>query len=209
MNGLPNVEQVRSVSNFGLSVVNVYFEDGTDIYFARQLVGERLNEARETIPPGFGEPEMGPISTGMGLVLFYYLDDTTGQYSLEELRTMQDWIVKTSLQTVPGVTEVLGIGGYERQFQVVVRPEALLQYRVTLAEVTHALEENNLNVGAQYIEQNAEQFVVRSVGLATGITDLENVSGQNGRRHAGFRERCGHRPGWRRHPARPADTRRR
>ncbi len=175
MNGLPNVEQVRSVSNFGLSVVNVYFEDGTDIYFARQLVGERLNEARETIPPGFGEPEMGPISTGMGLVLFYYLDDTTGQYSLEELRTMQDWIVKTSLQTVPGVTEVLGIGGYERQFQVVVRPEALLQYRVTLAEVTHALEENNLNVGAQYIEQNAEQFVVRSVGLATGITDLENV----------------------------------
>ena len=79
MNGLPNVEQVRSVSNFGLSVVNVYFEDGTDIYFARQLVGERLNEARETIPPGFGEPEMGPISTGMGLVLFYYLDDTTGQ----------------------------------------------------------------------------------------------------------------------------------
>lgn len=175
MNGLPAVEQVRSVSNFGLSVVNVYFEDGTDIYFARQLVGERLNEARESIPPGFGEPEMGPISTGMGLVLFYYLDDTTGQYSLEELRTMQDWIVKTSLQTVPGVTEVLGIGGYERQFQVVVHPEALLRYDVTLAEVVEALEANNLNVGAQYIEQNAEQFIVRSVGLATGITDLENV----------------------------------
>src|SRR5690625_623062 len=175
MNGLPAVEQVRSVSNFGLSVVNVYFEDGTDIYFARQLVGERLNEARESIPPGFGEPEMGPISTGMGLVLFYYLDDTTGQYSLEELRTMQDWIVKTSLQTVPGVTEVLGIGGYERQFQVVVDPEALLRYDVTLAEVVEALEANNLNVGAQYIEQNAEQFIVRSVGLATGITDLENV----------------------------------
>ncbi|MEQ9103075.1 MAG: CusA/CzcA family heavy metal efflux RND transporter [Rhodothermales bacterium] len=175
MNGLPNVEQVRSVSNFGLSVVNVYFEEGTDIYFARQLVGERLNEARESIPPGFGEPEMGPISTGMGLVLFYYLDDTTGQYSLEELRTMQDWIVKTSLQTVPGVTEVLGIGGYERQFQVVVHPDALLQYRVTLEELTRALEENNLNVGAQYIEQNAEQFVVRSVGLATGVSDLENV----------------------------------
>ena len=175
MNGLPAVEQVRSVSNFGLSVVSVYFEEGTDIYFARQLVGERLQEARESIPPGFGEPEMGPISTGMGLVLFYYLDDTTGEYTLEELRTMQDWIVKTSLQTVPGVTEVLGIGGYERQFQVVIEPEALLRYDVTLAEVTEALEENNLNVGAQYIEQNAEQFVVRSVGLATGITDLENV----------------------------------
>src|SRR5690625_7555016 len=88
---------------------------------------------------------------------------------------MQDWIVKTSLQTVPGVTEVLGIGGYERQFQVVVDPEALLRYDVTLAEVVEALEANNLNVGAQYIEQNAEQFIVRSVGLATGITDLENV----------------------------------
>jgi cobalt-zinc-cadmium resistance protein CzcA len=175
MNGLPNLEQIRSVSNFGLSVVNVYFEEGTDVYFARQLVGERLQEARESIPPGFGEPEMGPISTGMGLVLFYYLDDTTGAYSLEELRTMQDWIVKTSLQTVPGVTEVLGIGGYERQFQVVIDPDALLRYDVTLAEVTEALEENNLNVGAQYIEQNAEQFVVRSVGLATSLVDLENV----------------------------------
>ncbi len=175
MNGLPNLEQVRSVSNFGLSVVSVYFEEGTDIYFARQLVGERLQEARESIPPGFGEPEMGPISTGMGLVLFYYLDDKTGEYTLEELRTMQDWIVKTSLQTVPGVTEVLGIGGYERQFQVIVDPEALLRYGVTLAETVEALEENNLNVGAQYIEKNAEQFVVRSVGLATNITDIENV----------------------------------
>jgi cobalt-zinc-cadmium resistance protein CzcA len=175
MNGLPSLEQIRSVSNFGLSVVNIYFEEGTDIYFARQLVGERLQEARESIPPGFGEPEMGPISTGMGLVLFYYLDDTTGQYSLEELRTMQDWIVKTSLQTVPGVTEVLGIGGYEKQYQVVVEPDALLRYDVTLADVTEALETNNLNVGAQYIERNAEQFIVRSVGLATSLDDLENV----------------------------------
>ena len=175
MNGLPNLEEIRSISNFGLSVVNIYFEEGTDIYFARQLVGERLTEAREQIPEGFGEPEMGPISTGMGLVLFYYLDDTTGQYSLEELRTMQDWIVKFNLQTVPGVTEVLGIGGYEKQFQVNVDPDALLRYDVTLAEVARAIEENNLNVGAQYIEQESEQFLVRSVGLATGIVDLENV----------------------------------
>lgn len=175
MNGLPGVEEIRSISNFGLSVVNVYFEEGTDIYFARQLVGERLTEAREQIPEGFGEPEMGPISTGMGLVLFYYLDDTTGQYSLEELRTMQDWIVKFNLQTVPGVTEVLGIGGYERQFQVNVHPDALLRYDVTLADVLEAVEENNLNVGAQYIEQQSEQFIVRSIGLATGIADLENI----------------------------------
>jgi len=87
MNGLPNLQNIRSVSNFGLSVVNIYFDDGTDIYFARQVVNERLQEAREQIPEGFGEPQMGPISTGMGLVLFYYLDDTTGKYSLEELRT--------------------------------------------------------------------------------------------------------------------------
>ncbi|NNF03104.1 MAG: efflux RND transporter permease subunit [Rhodothermales bacterium] len=175
MNGLPGLEEIRSISNFGLSIVNVYFEEGTDIYFARQLVGERLTEAREKIPAGFGEPEMGPISTGMGLVLFYYLDDTTGQYSLEELRTMQDWIVKFNLQTVPGVTEVLGIGGYEKQFQVNVDPDALLRYDVTLAELVEAVEENNLNVGAQYIEQGSEQFLVRSVGLATGVVDLENV----------------------------------
>lgn len=175
MNGLPNLEQIRSVSNFGLSVVNVYFEDGTDIYFARQLVGERLQEAREQIPEGFGEPGMGPISTGMGLVLFYYLDDEEGQYSLEELRTMQDWIVKYNLQTVPGVTEVLGIGGYEKQFQVNVEPSALLQYDVTMNDLLETIEANNLNVGAQFIEQNSEEFVVRSVGLATGLDDLQNI----------------------------------
>ncbi|MCB1185458.1 efflux RND transporter permease subunit, partial [bacterium] len=129
----------------------------------------------EQIPAGFGEPGMGPISTGMGLVLFYYLDDASGQYSLEELRTMQDWIVKYNLQTVPGVTEVLGIGGYEKQFQVNVEPSALLQYNVTMNELLETIEANNLNVGAQFIEQNSEEFVVRSVGLATGLDDLENI----------------------------------
>ncbi|MGH7822846.1 MAG: efflux RND transporter permease subunit, partial [Candidatus Binatia bacterium] len=175
MNGLPGLRTLRSVSNFGLSVVNVYFEDDVDIYFARQVVNERLQEAREQIPEGFGEPAMGPISTGMGLVLFYYLDDTTGKYSLEELREIQDWIVKFHLQTVPGVTEVLGIGGWEKQFQVRVHPEALLRYRVTIGELLERIEANNLNVGAQFIERNAEEYVVRSVGLATGIADLETI----------------------------------
>lgn len=175
MNGLPGVDKIRSVSNFGLSVVNVYFEEGMDIYFARQLVNERLQEARGEIPPGFGEPRMGPISTGMGLVLFYYIDDTTGEYSLTELRTMQDWIVKFNLQTVPGVTEVLGIGGWEKQFHVVVDPGALLRYDVTLGEVIDRIRENNLNVGAQFIEKNAEEFIVRSVGLASSIEDIENI----------------------------------
>jgi cobalt-zinc-cadmium resistance protein CzcA len=175
MNGLPGVEKTRSVSNFGLSVVNIYFAEDIDIYFARQLVGERLQEAREQIPEGFGDPEMGPIATGMGLVLFYYLEDTTGRYTLEELRTIQDWLIKFQLQTVPGVTEVLGIGGWEKQFHVEVDPTSLLRYNVSLQTVIDAIRANNLNVGAQFIERNAEELVIRSVGLATGIRDLNQI----------------------------------
>jgi cobalt-zinc-cadmium resistance protein CzcA len=175
MNGLPGVEKTRSVSNFGLSVVNIYFAEDVDIYFARQLVGERLQQAREQIPEGFGDPEMGPIATGMGLVLFYYLEDATGRHTLEELRTIQDWLIKFQLQTVPGVTEVLGIGGWEKQFHVVVDPTSLLRYDVSLETVIDAIRANNLNVGAQFIERNAEELVVRSVGLATGIRDLRQV----------------------------------
>lgn len=175
MTGLPGLEKIRSVSNFGLSVVNIYFEDGMDIYFCRQVVNERLQEARDQIPEGFGEPGMGPISTGMGLVLFYYLEDTTEKYSLEELRTIQDWVIKLNLQTVPGVTEVLGIGGYERQYHVVVQPESLLRYHVTLQEIVERVKANNLNVGAQFIEKNREEFIVRSVGLADGIDDLQRI----------------------------------
>jgi cobalt-zinc-cadmium resistance protein CzcA len=111
----------------------------------------------------------------MGLVLFYYLDDTTGEYSLEELRTIQDWLIKFHLQTVPGVTEVLGIGGYEKQFHVAIWPEQLLRYDVTLDEVIDRVHSNNLNVGAQFIEKNAEEFIVRSVGLATGLDDLRSI----------------------------------
>ena len=175
MNGLPGIEKVRSVSNFGLSVVNIYFEDAMDLYFARQLVNERLQEAREQIPEGFGEPELGPIATGMGLVLFYYLEDEMGSHTLEELRTIQDWIVKRNLQTVPGVTEVLGIGGHEKQFHVVVHPELLLRYDITLSELIDTIQANNINVGASFIEKNSEEFVVRSVGLATGIKDIEKI----------------------------------
>lgn len=175
MNGLPNIKNIRSVSNFGLSVVNIYFEDGTDIYFSRQLVNERLQEAREQIPEGFGDPQMGPISTGMGLVLFYYLEDETGKYTLEELRTIQDWLIKYQLQTVPGVTEVLGIGGWEKQFHINVNPTDLLRYNVTVNDVVEQIRRNNLNVGASFIEKNAEEFIVRSVGLATKIEDLGDI----------------------------------
>jgi len=175
MSGLPKVEEIRSVSNFGLSVVSIYFEEGTDIYFARQVVGERLSEAREAIPAGFGEPVMGPIATGQGLVLYYNLIDTTGSYSLEELRTLQDWVVKYNLQTVPGVTEVLGIGGFVKQFQINIDPDALLRYDLALHEVIERIEANNQNVGGEFLERNGEMLIVRSVGLAKDIADLQQI----------------------------------
>lgn len=175
MNGLSGVDHIRSVSNFGLSVVNIYFKDKVDLYFARQLVNERLLEAKEQIPEGFGEPELGPISTGMGLILFYYLEDTTGKRSLEELRSIQDWLVKFHLQNVPGVTEVLGIGGYEKQFQVLINPHNLVKYDVTLPSLIEIIKANNLNVGAQYIEKNSEEYTVRSTGLATSQEDIESI----------------------------------
>ncbi|MCG7872286.1 MAG: CusA/CzcA family heavy metal efflux RND transporter [Candidatus Thiodiazotropha lotti] len=175
MTGLPGIRQIRSISNFGLSVVSIYFEDDMDIYFTRRLVSERLQEAREEIPEGFGEPEMGPIATGMGLILYYYLEDTSDRYSLAELRTIQDWIVKYQLQTVPGVTEVLGIGGHEKQFQVNIDPQALLRYNLSLHDIILRIQENNVNVGAQFLSINAEEFVVRSEGLAHGVDDLANI----------------------------------
>lgn len=175
MNGLPGLDHVRSVSNFGLSVVNIYFEDGTDIYFARQRVSERLQQAREAIPSGFGEPVMGPITTGLGQILFYVLEDTTGEYSRTEMREIQDWIVKSNLQTVKGVTEVLSIGGNVKQFQVRIDPQALLRYDVSLPQVKRRIEANNANAGAQFIIQNDEQYIVRSVGLARNLDDLRHI----------------------------------
>jgi cobalt-zinc-cadmium resistance protein CzcA len=175
MAGLPRLKEVRSISNFGLSVVNVYFEEPTDIYFARQLVGERLQIARKEIPAGFGDPEMGPITTGLGQILFYFVADDTGQRSAEELREIQDWIIKFNLQTVPGVTEVLSLGGAVKQFHVNVKPQALLRYKLSVDDIVSAVRVNNGNIGAQYIVKNSEQFLVRSVGLANDIPAIENV----------------------------------
>ena len=175
MNGIPDLKEIRSVSNFGLSVVNIYFEDGTDIYFARQLVGERLQLAREEIPEGFGEPEMGPITTGLGQILFFFVEDEDGKYDSYELRTIQDWLIKFNLQTVPGVTEVLSIGGEVKQFHILVRPDELLRYDMTLDEIVETVKANNSNVGAQFIVKNSEEYIVRSVGLAEKIADLERI----------------------------------
>ncbi len=175
MNGLPNLKEVRSTSNFGLSVVNIYFHDGTDIYFARQLVNQRLQHARENIPEGFGRPEMGPIATGMGQVLFYVLEDESGKRTPEEMREIQDWLIKFNLQTVPGVTEVLSLGGEVKQFQVRVRPQDLLRFDLSLKDVLQSVRENNSNVGAQFIVKNAAEYIVRSIGLAEKIPDLESI----------------------------------
>lgn len=175
MAGLPKLEKIRSVSNFGLSVVNIYFEDGTDVYFARQVVGERLAEARDAIPPGFGEPKMGPISTGLGIILYYMLVDDTGTRSLVELREIQDWMIKYPLQSVNGVTEVLSLGGFEKQYQVQIDPTALLRYDISVADVVAALEAGNRTTGAQFLEVDAEQYVVRGIGLARDLSDLGDV----------------------------------
>ncbi len=173
MNGLPNIKKIRSISNFGLSVVNVYFKDGTDVYFARQLVQERLVQASGAIPEGLGEPGMGPISTGMGQILFYYLDGSG--YDQTALRTIQDWIIKFNLQTVPGVTEILSIGGDVKQYQVLVDPNRLMKYELSLHDIVTAVEENNLNVGASFLEKGKEEFLVRSVGWVSTIQDIGNI----------------------------------
>jgi cobalt-zinc-cadmium resistance protein CzcA len=175
MNGLPELKEIRSISNFGLSVINIYFEDGIDVYFARQLVGERLQLAREQIPEGFGSPEMGPIATGLGQILFYVLEDETGKRSPEEMREIQDWLIKFNLQTVPGVTEVLSLGGEVKQFQVRVRPSDLLRYDLAIGEVVEKVKANNGNAGAQFLVKNAEEYIIRSVGLAEKIGDLERI----------------------------------
>ena len=175
MSGLPKLDHMRSVSNFGLSVVNIYFEDGTDVYFARQVVGERLAEARGNLPDGFGDPQMGPISTGLGIILYFRLEDATGTRDLVEMREIQDWIVKYQLQTVPGVTEVLSLGGYEKQYQVNLNPDALLAYDLQISDVMTALERGNKTGGAQFLGIGSEQYTVRGVGLARSVEDLAEI----------------------------------
>ena len=175
MSGLPKVDEIRSTSNFGLSVINIYFEDGTDVYFARQVVGERLGEAGEAIPDGFGTPKMGPISTGLGIIMYYRLVDETGERSLVELREIADWMIKYPLQSVEGVTEVLSLGGFEKQYQVRLDPDQLTSYDLSVSEVIDALESANRTAGAQFIEIGAEQYTVRGVGLARTLDDLRET----------------------------------
>ena len=173
MNGLPGVAQVKSISAFGISQVSVYFEDDVDIYFARQLALEKLQQAKDEIPPGMGEPVLGPITTGLGQI-YQYVVRGKGQ-DLTELRTLQDWIVKYNLRTVEGVTEVLSFGGEVKQYQVQVDPRSLLQFGVTLVEVRDALAANNRNVGGGFTVRGSEEYIVRGIGLVETLGDLGGI----------------------------------
>ncbi|GMV09876.1 MAG: hypothetical protein AMXMBFR55_16100 [Gemmatimonadota bacterium] len=176
MFGLPELEEIRAISKFGLSQVTVVFKEGTDIYFARQQVQERLQQAREQIPERIGRPEMGPISSGLGEIFQYTVSarDTTG-LDPTELRTLQDWVVAPQLRGVPGVAEVNAFGGFEKQYQVLVRPEALIQYDLTLTQVLDAVAANNENAGGGYITQGAEQLVIRGVGQVQSLEQIEGI----------------------------------
>src|SRR5499433_1073260 len=172
MNGISGVVRVESESKFGLSVVTVFFSDDTDIYFARQQVFERLSSAKDELPSGI-VPSMGPITTGTGQIYLYQIVGK-GQ-SNQELRTIQDWIVKLQLRTVPGVADVLSFGGDVKQYQVIVDQQALVNYNITLKSLFDAIQSNNQNTGANFIEHGDEQYVVRGLGLVKDIEDIKNV----------------------------------
>jgi len=179
MAGLPDVQEIRSVSLFGLSYVAVYFSDNMDIYFARRLVMERLAEVGERIPEGYGRPEMGPNTSGLGQVFWYTLEKTdeslAGNMTDMDLRSLQDWSVRLILRTAPGVDDVMSWGGQERQFQVQIDPMKLIEYKLGYRDVLEAIEANNRQVGGQYIDQGPEQYLVRGLGLVKGETDIGNI----------------------------------
>ncbi len=179
MAGLPRVQEIRSVSLFGLSYVSVYFEDSMDIYFARRLVMERLQEVGDRIPAGYGTPEMGPNTSGLGQVFWYTLERTDEQLNEaitdRDLRTLQDWSVRLILRTAPGVDDVMSWGGQEQQFQVVIDPLRLIKYDLSLTDVMRVIETNNRQVGGQYIDQGEEQYLVRGLGLVENEHDIGDM----------------------------------
>ena len=173
MNGLPRLVEIRSVSRYGLSAVTIVFEDGVDVYFARQLVNERLAQAREAIPEGLAEPEMGPVTTGLGDV-FQFTVEGDGVSAMER-RTILDWHIAPRLRAVPGVTEVNAWGGLPKQYEVAVDPAKLRAYDLSLKEIFEAVEHGSRNSGGGYIEHNREQYIVRGEGLVSSIADIEAI----------------------------------
>src|SRR3989304_979966 len=178
MTGLPKMEELRSLSKFGLSMVTVVFEDDVDIYFARQLILERLIEAKEKLPAGV-EPVMGPVSTGLGEIYQYTLERPEGSKNdiagLMELRTIQDWIILPILKKVSGGTEVKAFGGPVKQYQVLIEPDRLRKFNLTLNEVFEAVAENNSNAGGDILEHASERYIIRGVGLVQSLKDIEDI----------------------------------
>lgn len=173
MGGIPGVEQVRSLSQFGLSQVTVTFADSVDTYFARQLVNERLANVREELPDGVGAPQMGPVSTGLGDIYMYSVESDSR--SPMELRVLQDWVIAPQLRTVAGVAEVNAVDGSIKQYQVEINPSAMQARGLGVDEIVAALQANNRNAGGGVVEKNGERVLVRSVGMATSISDIEKI----------------------------------
>ncbi|MEO5844603.1 MAG: CusA/CzcA family heavy metal efflux RND transporter, partial [Caldimonas sp.] len=181
MAGLPDLEQTRSLSRYGLSQVTVIFKDGTDIYFARQLVNERIQQVKGQLPPGL-EPEMGPIASGLGEIFMWTVEPKAGAkkadgsaYDSTDLRTIQDWIVRPQLRNIPGVTEINTIGGYLKQFHVTPDPAKLTAYGLSFHDVMEALTKNNANVGAGYIEKSGEQYLIRAPGQVGTLEEIQDI----------------------------------
>ena len=180
MTGLPGLVEMRSLNKSGLSLITLVFTDETDVFFARQLVMERLIGVRERLPAGVS-PELGPVSTGLGEVYQYTLDhpdDGERELSIEELterRTIQDWVVRPMLRSIPGVAEINSLGGYQKQYHVLINPERLRHYDLTLSQVDHALALNNANASGNILALHAEQYLIRTQGLITTLKDIENI----------------------------------
>ena len=182
MANLPGVKEIRSISKFGLSVVTIVFDDGMGTFLPRQLIAEKIKSASEKIPLGFGTPEMGPITTGLGEIYQYILDVKPGyedRYSATQLRTIQDWIVKRQLSGIPGVVEVNTWGGYLKQYEIAGNPQKLIAMNITMAEIFEALEKNNSVAGGSYIEKSDKAYFVRGEGLVTSLEDIENIVVKN------------------------------
>lgn len=175
MNGLPDVTEIRSVSRTAVSAVTVIFKDHVNVWFARQLVTERLRMAEADIPPNYGRPELAPVSTGLGEIYEFYLESEDGRHSPMELRTLLDWVVSYRLRSVPGVIEINAMGGEAKQYQVVVDPKRMAAYKVSLGMIYERLRSNNANIGGGYIEKGGESYVIRGEGQYTDISAIENT----------------------------------
>jgi len=175
---IPEIEEIRSFSRFGLSVVTVVFNENTDIYWAREQVQQKLAEAKNSIPAGLGEPSMAPLSTGLGEIYQYTLRAKKGyerKYDAAQLRSLQDWVIRRQLLGVKGVADVSGFGGELKTYEIAIDPLLLKAHEITLDEVFNAVEQNNQNTGGAYIERNHMTTYIRTEGLITSLADIENI----------------------------------